>query len=266
MTNGHYEELAVSKWALITGASGGMGAQFASLLAGRGYNLVLAARSVERLDAVAASLGRFGVEVLLERFDLSQGGSAEALLEAVRNRGIELDVLINNAGQGMHGDFIDQSAQSIDRMLNLNVASLTTLTHRVAGGMAKRGGGHILLVASLTAFMPCPTYAAYAATKAYVRHFGEALHAELAPHNVTVTVLSPGLMATGFLTTAGQAPSIAMQRTMTSPKRAAEIGLEALFARRQTVVAGAMNKAAAAASRIMTRKTQTRIMAKALNG
>ena len=132
--------------------------------------------------------------------------------------------------------------------------------------MVERGGGHILLVASVTAFMPSPTYAAYAATKAYVRHLGEALHAEMAPRNVGVTVLSPGLMDTGFLKASGQAPSRAMKRTMTSPRMAAEVGLNALFERRQTVVAGAMNKAVTVISRLVPRRAQTLMMAGALNG
>jgi short-subunit dehydrogenase len=243
-----------------------MGAQFAFLLAERGYNLILAARSVERLDAVAKSLGRFGVQVHIEQCDLSEAGSASTLLERLRSRGLSLDVLVNNAGQGLHGDFIEQPADAIGRMLQLNMASLTTLTHGVATDMARRGGGRILLVASLTAFMPSPTYAAYAATKAYVRHFGEALHAEMAARNVVVTVLSPGLMDTGFLSAAGQAPSKAMKSTMTSPRMAAEAGLDALFAGRQTVVAGGMNKIVAVVSRLIPRRVQTRMMASALNG
>jgi short-subunit dehydrogenase len=243
-----------------------MGAEFASLLAGRGYNLVLAARSVERLQTVARDLRDLGVSIHVEPIDLSKEGSAVCLIEAIRNRGIELDVLINNAGQGLHGDFIDQSGHAIDRMLYLNIASLTALTHGIAADMVARNSGHILLVASLTAFMPSPTYAAYAATKAYVRHFGEALHAELAARNVVVTVLSPGLMDTGFLSAAGQEPSKSMKRTMTSPRQTADVGLKALFAGRQTVIAGSMNKVAALVSRLVPRGMQTRIMANALKG
>ena len=254
-----------SKWALVTGASGGMGAEFASLLAERGYNLILAARSAERLETVATNLRRFGVSIHVEPLDLSQEGSAASLIGAIHNRDISLDVLINNAGQGLHGDFIAQSGHSIDRMLHLNVGSLTALTHSIAADMAERRCGHILLIASLTAFMPCPTYAAYAATKAYVRHIGEALHAEMAPHNVVVTVLSPGLKDTGFLSASGQEPSKSMKRAMTSPREAAEVGLEALFAGRQSIVAGSMNKIAAIATRFISRGLQTRIAANSLN-
>jgi short-subunit dehydrogenase len=254
-----------TKWALVTGASGGMGAEFASLLAERGYNLILSARSIERLQAVASGLHEHGVEIRIEHSDLSRQQGAANLVHAIKSSSIDIDVLINNAGQGLHGNFIDQPAEAIDGMLQLNMASLTTLTHAFAADMVKRGGGHILLVASLTSFMPCPTYAAYAATKAYVRHFGEALHAELAPHNVVATVLSPGLMDTGFLTASGQETSQAMKRTMTSPRMAAEVGLNALLAGQQSVVAGSLNKVVAAASRFLTKPAQTRIMSRALN-
>ncbi|MEN7538202.1 SDR family NAD(P)-dependent oxidoreductase [Aurantiacibacter sp. DGU5] len=247
------------KWALVTGASGGMGVEFASLLAERGYNLVLTARSADRLEKVASNLRSFGGQIHVERSDLSQEGAAAALVETIRKRGIVLDVLINNAGQGLHGDFVDQSAEDIEQMLRLNISSLTTLTHEIATGMAERRRGHILLVASLTAFMPCPTYAAYAASKAYVRNFGEALHAEMAPRDVTVTVLSPGLMDTGFLNAAGQEPSKSMKRTMTSPRETAKAGIDALFAGRQTVVAGSMNRLVAAVSAFIPRGRLTRM-------
>ena len=255
------------KWALVTGASGGLGAEFSALLAERGANLVLAARSTDRLDALAADLrGRYKVEVLIEQSDLSAEDAAGALVGQIRRRGIRLEILINNAGQGLHGQFIDQSAEAIDTMLRLNMSSITSLTHDVAREMAEHAGGYILLVSSLTSFMPAPTYAVYAATKAYVRNFGEALHAELKPRNVVVTVLSPGLMDTGFLHAAGQQPSKSMRSSMTSPRVTAKAGLNALFAGRQSVVAGGINKTVAIASRLIPRGAQTKIMADALNG
>lgn len=253
-------------WALVTGASGGMGVEFASLLAERGYNLVLAARSFDRLEAVAAELRPSGVQIHVERSDLSEPDSAASLQAAIWKRGIRLAVLVANAGQGLHGDFVDQPAEAIGRMIQLNIASLTELTHGVAADMAERRSGRILLIASMTALMPCPTYAAYAATKAYVRSLGEALHFEMAPRDVTVTVLAPGLMDTGFLTASGQEPSKSMKRAMTSPRLTAQIGLDALFAGRQSVVAGSMNRVGAFASRLIPRGMQTRIAARMLNG
>ena len=255
------------KWALVTGASGGMGAEFASLLAQRGYNLVLAARNANRLRVSAKQLhAKYAVQVHVERSDLSEPSSADTLSAAVTALGIEVDVLINNAGSGMHGDFVDARLDKVENMLRLNMVGLTALTHLIATGMAKRERGHVLLVSSLTAYMPSPTYAAYAATKAYVRHFGEALHAELGPRNVVVTVLSPGLMDTGFLDAAGQQPSKTMRRSMTSPRATAEAGLDALFVGRRSVVAGLMNRAVATVSPLIPRGTQIRMMASMLNG
>lgn len=164
------------------------------------------------------------MEVLVEQSDLSAEGAAGALVARIRGRGVKLNILINNAGQGLHGQFIDQPAEVIETMLRLNMSSVTSLTQDVATEMAEHGGGHILLVSSLTSFMPAPTYAVYATTKAYVRNFGEALHAELKPRKVVVTVLSPGLMDTGFLRAAGQQPSKAMSSSMTSPRSTAETG------------------------------------------
>lgn len=256
---------STTKWALITGASGGLGAEFASLLAERKVNLVLAARSQDKLDALAAELrSRHGVEVVTQSVDLMQTGAATELYSAITARGIVLDILINNAGQGLQGTFLDRPIEMTERMLHLNILALTDLTHAVAADMAAREQGHILMVGSMTAFMPAPTYAAYAASKSYVRLFGEALHAELRSRNVTVTVLIPGLMDTGFLDAAGQKPSPAMKRSMISPRMAAETGLRAMFAGRQSVIAGGANRAAAFISRFLPRGLQTKLMADAL--
>ncbi|MCD9026762.1 SDR family NAD(P)-dependent oxidoreductase [Luteimonas sp. BDR2-5] len=253
------------KWALVTGASGGLGAAFAALLAEQGLNLVLAARNRDKLDALAAELrSRHGVDVVSHSVDMTLAGAAPELHRAIMTQGIALDILVNNAGQGLQGEFLERPIETTDRMLHLNILALTDLTHAVAADMAARGGGHILMVASMTAFMPAPTYAAYAASKSYVRMFGEALHAELRPKNVTVTVLSPGLMDTGFLSAAGQVPSQSMKRSMILPRLAAETGLQALFAGRQSVIAGRMNRLAALVSRLLPRGVQTRLMADAL--
>lgn len=254
------------KWVLVTGASGGLGAQFAELLAERGANLVLAARSSDRLAGISTDLKmRFGVEVVTEAVDLAEDRAATGLFQNVQRRGIAVDILVNNAGQGLHGNFVDQSAEATEAMLRLNIMGLTALTHTVAADMVSRGGGHILLVSSLTAFMPAPTYAAYAASKAYVRQFGEALHTELKPRNVVVTVVSPGLMDTGFLSAAGQQASKSMTSAMTSPRMVAKVGLDALFDGRQGVVVGWTNRVVAGASRFIPRNLQTKLMANALN-
>lgn len=253
-------------WALVTGASGGLGSEFATALAGRGMNLVLAARRTAPMEQLASTLrDRYGVEVRVEGVDLGRPDSAAALLERLDAQGVAVDVLINNAGFGLHGDFVDQAPERVQAMLELNVSSLTALTHACAARMVARGvapgrgRGRILLVASLTAYQPVPSYAAYAASKAYVRSFGEALHAELAPRGVTVTVLSPGLMDTGFLSAAGQAPNAATRRMFMPPRAVVAVGLRALFAGKPSVVAGRMNRVLAFSNRFTSRRLQASV-------
>ncbi len=193
-----------------------------------------------------------GVEVVIEPVDLSVPGSAAVLRQRLDQRGIEPDVLVNNAGFGLSSAFIEHDPERLRAMLQLNVISLTELSHAFGRRMAERGGGRILLVASLAAYQPDPLLAAYGASKAYVLSLGEALHVELAPE-VGVTVLSPGLMDTGFNTVSGfQTPS-SLKRTELLPAEVARIGLDAMFAGKPSVVAGRLNKVMAFSSRILSR-------------
>ena len=254
------QERLTGKWALVTGASGGLGAAFATALAERGANLVLAARRKDEMERLAHDLKQMHqVEVTVEGADLSVPGSGRTLHESLRARGIAIDLLVNNAGLGMYGDFAGQPIDAVLAMLQLNVASLVELTHLFAGDMVARGRGHVMLVASLTAYQPIPTYAAYAASKAFVLSFGEALHAELAGRGVVLTVLSPGLMDTGFLGVAGQVPTASVKRMMMKPRPVVDIGLNALFKGRSSVIAGSMNNVMAFANRLTTRSLQARV-------
>ncbi len=167
-------------------------------------------------------------------------------------RGIEPNVLVNNAGFGLSGAFIGHDPERLRAMLQLKVISLTELSHAFGRRMAERGGGHILLVASLAAYQPDPLRAAYGASKAYVLSLGEALHVELAP-KVGVTVLSPGLMDTGFNAVSGFQVSSSLKRTEMLPAEVARIGLDMMFAGKPSVVAGRLNKAMAFSSRILSR-------------
>lgn len=202
------------KWALVTGASSGFGMDFARLLAARGAQLVLVARSAAPMQELAGELAaQYGTVAVIEAIDLT-GSDAPAELKArLDARGISVDVLVNNAGYGVYGSFLEQPlARTLD-MMQLNMAALTALTHVFATDMARRGGGKILLVSSIGAYQATPSYASYSATKAYVLLFGEALHEELKGQGVTVTVLSPGITATGFLKAAGQRATL-YQRCM----------------------------------------------------
>ena len=241
-------------WALITGASSGLGVELAKALAARRINLALTARSEAPMRRLADEIRKtHGVEVVVEPVDLSLPGSANTLQQRLNQRGIDPDILVNNAGFGLNSAFIDHDPERLRAMLQLNIVSLTELSHAFGRRMAARKGGHILLVASLAAYQPDPLLAAYGASKAYVLSFGEALHVELAPE-VGVTVLSPGLMDTGFNEASGFQTPPARKRTELPPATVARIGLDAMFAGKPSVVAGRLNKVMAFSSRMLPRR------------
>ena len=230
--------------ALITGASSGLGIEFARQLAARGCDLVLTARREQLMAALALELeARHGIQVIVEALDLATPGAAGELKRRLDQRGVEPSALINNAGFGLFGPFIEQEEAKLRDMLQLDVLALTELTHVFGRAMAARGRGRILLVASVAAYQPTPLYAGYGAAKAYVLSLGESLGVELAPR-VSVSVLSPGLMDTGFLGVSGQTPSRAMTRNMVLPADAAKLGLETMFAGRSSAVTGRANRIA----------------------
>src|SRR5947209_11669192 len=192
------------KWALITGASSGLGLEFADLLAAQKVNLVLVARRQEPMEKLASDLrGKYGVDVLVEAIDLASPGAASRLKSSLDARSVTIDILLNNAGYGLHGDFLEMPIERTVNMIQINVTTLTELTYLFGRDMATRRSGHILLVASLLAFQAVPSYAAYAATKAYVLALGDAVHDELRPHGVCVTRLCPWPTTLGFQVAAG---------------------------------------------------------------
>ena len=164
-------------YALVTGASSGLGREFARALAARKINLVLVARREKPMQALAAELRQqYGVLVVVEVIDLSAAGSSIDLQTRLNDQNIEPDILINNAAFGLSGEFLKQSPERLREMLQLDILSLTELTHLFGNRMANRGAGHILLVASLAAYQPDPLLAAYGAAKHYVLALGVALH------------------------------------------------------------------------------------------
>lgn len=245
------------QWSLITGASSGFGIDFAHLLAARGSHLVLVARRTEPMQALARELVQaHGIRVEVIGMDLSRPGVGLELKGQLDAMGIAIDTLINNAGYGLFGDFTEQPLERTLDMLQLNMLSLTELTHAFAGDMKRRGRGRILLVASIGGYQATPTYAAYSASKAYVLLFGEALHEELKAHGVTVTVLSPGITATNFLTVSGQKPTMYQRLVMMQSRPVARIGLKALARGRASVVPGWLNTLTAWSNRLMPRFLQ----------
>lgn len=184
--------------ALVTGASSGLGAEFARQLAGRCRFLVLTARRETLLQALADELRATNpnLEVAVVAADVTEPADRERILEACEGRPPEL--LVNNAGMGDYGEFVSSDWSKIERMLRLNVEALTAMSHVVAPWMVANGGGDIIQVSSLASLMPIPDFAVYAATKAYVSSFSEALRLELREHGIRVTALCPGPVHTEF--------------------------------------------------------------------
>ncbi len=249
------------KRALITGASSGIGLEFADLLAAQKVNLVLAARRREPMEKLAADLRRkYGVEVLVEAIDLAAPGAAARLKSSLDERSITIEILVNNAGYGSQGDFLKTPIERTVDMIQLNVTALTELSYLFGRDMAERQSGYILLVASLLAFQPVPGYAAYAATKAYVLALGEALHDEVRSRGVVVTTLCPGHTATGFDAAAGATVSPLLRLLTMTARPVATSGIQALSKGKATVVAGLANKAAAFSNRLTPRPIQRATM------
>jgi uncharacterized protein len=256
-----------NQWALVTGASSGFGVQFAKLLAERKANLVLVARRTEPMERLAEELRqRHSVRVVVEGMDLSRSGVGAELKSRLDARGIPIDILVNNAGCGLYGAFLDQPLEKITDMLLLNMITVTEITHIFARDMVRRRRGHILLTASLLGYQAVPGYAAYAATKAYVLLFGEALHQELEPHGVAVTALCPGISATSFGEVAGQRLSPLLKVMLMKPHSVAKAGVLAMLGRKATVVPGFLNKTTVFLDRLMPRPLQRMILGKVVAG
>jgi len=232
------------EWVLVTGASRGFGEEFARQYAERGHPLVLVARRLDRLQTLAETLRRqHGIEVVAEQVDLSDVAAVIQLHQRLRERDIAIDILINNAGHGLQGPFLEAQLDAALAMVQLDVASLTAITHVFAQDMRIRGRGKILLVASLLAYQGVENFAVYSAAKAYVLRFGEALHRELKRDGITVTALCPGISDTGFATAAQQKITPLLKLLMMQPAPVVRAGIHALHTGRMSVVPGLANKA-----------------------
>jgi short-subunit dehydrogenase len=232
------------KTALITGASSGLGLEFARQLAQKGCRLILTARRKERLESSAQELRQdYGVAVAVYRTDLSQKDAAQKLYNQIQQDGLQVDILINNAGFGIFGLFAETSWTETERLLDVDIKVLTQLTRIVLPDMVERGNGHILLVSSIAGYQPTPTYAAYGAAKAYVLHFGEALRYELQKkkNDIHVTVLSPGVTETEFLQVAGQKKTLYQKLVIMQAREVVRSGLKALKRNKPSVIPGLIN-------------------------
>jgi len=230
------------RWALVTGASSGIGAAVARELAARGANVVLAARRREALDALAAELRAAGVQARVEPADLARPGEPERLFETLRAAGLTVSILVNNAGFGAYGVFDSIDPATEENMLDLDVKALARVTRLFVGPMRAQGFGRILLTASTGAYQPTPLYATYSAAKAFVLSYGLAIRRELRGTGVTLTVLSPGVTRTEFHQVAGHETNRFKAATMMEVTPVARAATRALLRGRAEIVTGLLNK------------------------
>ena len=247
----------MKKVALVTGASAGLGVEFARQLAKRGHSLVLVARRKERLEELAKELGSARAIAA----DLSKKDAAAKLMADLEANGEVVDLLINNAGFGLIGRFAELDAKRERQMIDLNVGTLTDLCRAVAPGMIERKSGGILNVASTAAFQPGPKFAVYFATKAFVLSLTEALHEELKPHGIKVSCLCPGPTKTEFGDVAGFTNKLGMafEKIAMSAAQVVEVGLDGLDKNKAIVIPGALNKAGAVSGRFVPRSVVRKI-------
>lgn len=245
----------MKKVALVTGASAGLGVEFARQLSKRGHRLVLAARRKQRLEELANALGNARPLAI----DLSTANAAAKVMADLEANGETVDLLVNNAGFGLIGRFAELDARREREMIDLNVGTLSDLCRAVAPAMIERKSGAILNVASTAAFQPGPNMALYFATKAFVLSLTEALHEELKPHGINVSCLCPGPTRTEFGEVAGFGGNRLFDWVAMSAEKVVEKGLKGLESNRAVVVAGWINKTVAAGTRFAPRSVARKI-------
>jgi len=251
------------KWVLITGASSGIGYEFARICAREKYNLVLVARREDKLKNIKQEIERdFGVQVKLSIKDLAQPEAAHEICTQLTHENITIDILINSAGFGNYGLFTNTDLDEELSMVQVNISAVTTLTKLFAKDMVKRGSGKILNVASTAAFQPGPLMAVYYATKAYVLSFTEALANELSGTGVTITALCPGPTASEFQTVAKINDSKLFTSNIPTSGAVAEYGYQALMKGKTIAVYGTKNKIGAFLVRFAPRRFVTNMVRK----
>jgi len=256
-------DILKNRWALVTGASSGMGADFARILASMGCHIILVARRQERLEALKEEIiAGYGVSVKVIPMDLSLTESSHQLYDQLKTENIVVDVLINNAGFGIYGEFLDIDWERNHQMLQLNMMTVAHLTWLFTRDMRSRNFGYILQIASNGAYQPSPLYAAYSASKSFVLSLGEALNYELRDTNVKCTTLSPGITVTEFHQVAGQEEgSLYYRLTKMDSMTVAQKGIKALLAGRPSLVPGWMVSILAWSSQRAPRRLATAMAA-----
>lgn len=244
----------MGKVALVTGASGGLGEEFARSFAADGYDVLLVARSVDKLERIAREVeDRCGVHAMCVPCDLSQPGATSAVVAAVAEQGGDVEVLVNNAGFGYDAPFAQSDGERQRALVQVNDVALTELCHAFVPDMVERGRGYVLNVASIAGFMPGPGMATYYASKAYVQSFTQALRLELLRSGVHVTALCPGPVSTNFWN-AADAGHTALAHLTVSSRYVVRAARRALRFNKALCVPGVMSKLAVFSSRILPRR------------
>jgi short-subunit dehydrogenase len=252
------------KYTLITGASSGIGEAFARRLATEKHNLFLVARSEDKLRALCEELSqKHGVSAKYLSVDLIEVDSDLAVFDETEKLGIEIDWLINNAGFGSMGDFVNLDLERELEMIELNITAVVALTHHYLGKMRERGSGTIINVSSAAGFQPLPFFATYAATKAFVTSFTEAIAEENRPFGIRVMALCPGTTDTGFFEASGIKDPMKVKGVQT-PDQVVEACLLALKRGRAKVVSGWTNYLVASAVNVFPNSLITRMVGKPL--
>jgi short-subunit dehydrogenase len=251
--------------ALITGASGGIGLELAREFAKDGYNLVLVARSKEKLEQLAADFAKqYNISATVVAKDLAKASAPDELYNELKTQGIQIDALVNNAGFATYGKFVEIPLEKELQEMQLNMVTLTHLTKLFAKDMVARKNGKILNIASTAAFQPGPLMAVYYATKAYVLSFSEALANELEGTGVTVTVLCPGPTESGFQERAAMQESKLIQKggiaKMMTSEEVAAFGYQTSKRGQVTAIPGLMNQVGTVLPRFLPRRAVTRII------
>jgi uncharacterized protein len=248
------------KWALVTGASAGIGLEFARQLAAGGANLVLTARRNDRLAQLALDLmANYKIHVEPFPADLARPDTPREIFRFTQQKNLPIEILVNNAGFGKYGEFFRADSQRLLEMVQVNVAAVVNLTHLYLPAMAERRSGYVLIVSSTAAYQAVPYLSTYAATKAFELIFAEGVAEEMRAYGVKVCCLCPGSTESEFRQVAGQPPRTARRRE--TAEKVARTGLEALAEGRPVVISGRQNWVSVEAQRLVPRRLVTRVAA-----
>lgn len=230
--------------ALVTGASSGIGLEYARLLAQIGCSLVVVSNQCDELMSLAANLAaEYKVRVTPIHIDLAREQAAQELYDACKRQNCQIDILINNAGVFSFGDLVQLQSSVVTRLISLHIVTLSELCRLFGRDMVARKNGYILNMSSLSAWLPVPGIALYNASKSYIRNFSHSLHQELLPHGVSVTVVCPGGVATNLYNLSGRLQLLGVRLgILMTPQALARRALRAMFGKRRQIVPGLINK------------------------